>query len=122
MILAILTSSMFIFSRRNHTNKANDEEEENFTKQNNLLCRFVFDGTGVKVGETVSLAGDIIIIKNGKKYLGVPLKHIEEEGKTLMVKGLVDLSKAEELGEQWRKSSFRDFNQDVNHDGKNNIV
>ncbi|MCX6665395.1 MAG: hypothetical protein NT038_04970 [Euryarchaeota archaeon] len=122
MILASLTSHLFIFSRRNHTNKANDEEEENFTKQNNLLCRFVFDGTGVKVGETVSLAGDIIIIKNGKKYLGVPLKHIDEEGKTLMVKGLVDFSKAEELGEEWRKKSFRDFNQDVNHDGKNNIV
>ena len=40
------------------------------------------------------------------KYLGVPLKHIEEEKKTLLVKGLVEQDKAEIMGEKWRRESF----------------
>jgi hypothetical protein len=39
----------------------------------------------------------------------VPLKHIEATEKTLMVKGLVDFTKAYELGEKWRKESFREM-------------
>ena len=94
----------FFFSRRKR--EKNEESMDEGFDRNSLLCRFVLDGLGEKVGESVAIDGDIIIIKAGSKYLGVPLKHIEEEEKTLLVKGLVDQSKAEEMGESWRRKSL----------------
>ena len=76
------------------------------------MCRFVLDGIGRKIGESVAVDEDIVIIKSGTKYLGVPLKHIEEEGKTLLVKGLVDQDKAEIMGEKWRHESFKEIKHD----------
>jgi len=86
-----------------------DDLKEDDPDENSLLCRFVLDGVGKKIGESIATDGDLIIIKTRKNFLGVPIKHIEEEGKTLMVKGLIDQDKAEEMGEQWRKESFQDM-------------
>lgn len=95
-------TGIFFFSGRKQ--KSVDTEEEFY--KNGLICRFVLDGAGRKIGESVAVDKDILIIKSGKTYLGVPLKHIEEEEKTLLVKGLVDRDKAQELGERWRVDSF----------------
>ena len=100
---------VFFFSRGKQ--KKNDELEEEEEYKNRLLCRFVLDGIGRKVGESVAIDDDILIIKSGSKYLGVPLKHIEEEEKTLLVKGLVDKDRAEIMGEKWRRESFRKIDQ-----------
>ena len=105
---------IFFFTRKK-SKKIEDEPDQD---HNNLLCRFVTDGTGRKIGESVSLDEDILIIKSGDKFLGVPLKHIEEEGKTILVKGLVDFDKAYEMGEKWRKESFREINQKEKSEGK----
>jgi hypothetical protein len=72
----------------------------------NLLCRFVLDGLGHKLGESIALSDDVIIVKSKKKYLGIPLKHVHEKENNLIVKGLVDKEKALEMGENWRKLSF----------------
>ena len=111
-ILSTLTSNfgVFFFSRSRRKKKEEIEEEENYKA--GLLCRFVLDGVGRKIGESVAVDEDIIIIKSGTKYLGVPLKHIEEEGKTLLVKGLVDQDKAEIMGEKWRQESFKEIKHD----------
>ena len=101
---------LFSFIRKKH--KKNDELEEEDKYKNHLLCRFVLDGAGRKVGESVAIDYDILIIKSGTKYLGVPLKHIEEEEKILLVKGLVDQDMAEEMGEKWRRESFREIKYD----------
>jgi len=85
------------------------KDEKYFTgenKEDNLLCRFVLDGLGVKLGESIALNDDIIIIKDGKKYLGIPLKHVDEYGDKLIVKGLVDKKKALKMGEEWCEISF----------------
>ena len=110
-IILVLESigGLFFFSRKKR--KKNDEAEEEDSYRNSLLCRFVLDGLGRKIGESVAIDEDIVIIKSGNKYLGVPLKHIEEEEKTLLVKGLVDQDKAEEMGEKWRRESFREIGQ-----------
>lgn len=106
MTVSESTGGIFFFSikKRKKKDEAVDEEFE----RDNLLCRFVLDGFGKQIGESVAIDDDIIIIKAGSKYLGVPLKHVEEEEKTLLVKGLVDQSKAEEMGENWRRKSFDD--------------
>ncbi len=105
---------IFFFTRKK-SKKIEDEPDQD---HNNLLCRFVTDGAGRKIGESVSLDEDILIIKSGDKFLGVPLKHIEEEGKTILVKGLVDFDNAYEMGEKWRKESFREINQKDKSEGK----
>ena len=84
------------------------EEDEPYKK--NLLCRFVLDGAKRKIGESLAVDDDVLIIKSGKKYLGVPIKHIKEEGKILLVKGHVEQDKAEIIGEKWRRESFREIN------------
>lgn len=109
IISIILKGGIFIFSKRRRKNEELEAEE---TYKSSLLCRFVMDGAGRKVGESVAIDEDILIIKTGGKYLGIPLKHIEEEEKTLLVKGLVERDKAELLGEKWRQESFCEIKYD----------
>jgi hypothetical protein len=103
---------LFFFSKGKKRKNEKIEKEENY--KNSMICRFVLDGIGRKIGESVALDEDIIIIKSGNKYLGVPLKHIEEDGKTLLVKGLVDQFNAEKMGEKWRQENFKEINYDDN--------
>ena len=109
---------IFFFTIKKSKKIEDEPDQEHNNLLCNLLCRFVTDGAGRKIGESVSLDGDILIIKSGDKFLGVPLKHIEEEGKTILVKGLVDFDKAHEMGEKWRKESFREINQKDKSEGK----
>jgi hypothetical protein len=96
-----------IFSK--NKNKVREEIEMKEKYNNGLVCRFVLDGLGRKIGESVAVNDDLLIIKSGKKYLGVPIKHIEEEGITLLVKGLIEQDKAELMGEKWRLSSHKEI-------------
>lgn len=102
LIIFEIFSGLYYFNRGN-IKKIKDEINEDY---NGLLCKFVITGTGKKIGESVSIDNDIIIIKSGKKFLGVPLKHIEDKEKILLVKGLIDFDKAYKMGEKWRKKSF----------------
>jgi len=119
IMLAIITLESiagisFFYSKKQ---KKEDEVKKEF-KRNGLLCRFVLDGSGNKIGESVAVNDDVVIIKSGSKYLGVPLKHIEEEEKTLLVKGLIDFSKAEQMGEKWRNESFQKIDTPEDIEGK----
>jgi len=112
--LEIVVGISFFYSKKQ---KKEDEVRKEF-RRNGLLCRFVLDGSGNKIGESVAVNDDVVIIKSGSKYLGVPLKHIEEDEKTLLVKGLVDFSKAEEMGEKWRNESFQKIDTPEDIEGK----
>ena len=92
--------------------KLDEKSEEEF---DNLLCKFVNDGSGRNIGESVSIDKDILIIKSKVGFLGIPIKHIEDDGKVLLVKGLVDLDKAFEMGKKWSDSSFKDKNEKEEH-------
>lgn len=71
-----------------------------------LLCRFVVDREGNRMGESISIDEDILIIKKGEKYLGVPLKHIEDSGEAIKIKGIIEWDRMEEMGEEWKKKSL----------------
>jgi hypothetical protein len=75
-------------------------------RDDDLLCKFVVDSTGKKIGETITLEKDIVIIKSSKGFLGIPIKHLDI-GETIVVKGLLDLDKAYEIGEEWLKNASR---------------
>jgi hypothetical protein len=72
-----------------------------------LVCKFVFDGLGHPIGESISVEDDLIIVKSDESYLGIPLKHVESDGKKIIVKGLVDQQNAKRLGERWRKAEMK---------------
>jgi len=107
MSITRIIGDLFLFSRKKSVKT--DDIIEDDPEKNSLLCRFVLDGAGKKIGESIAIYDDLIIIKARDKYLGVPLKHVEEDKKTLIVKGLVDQDKAEEMGEHWRKLSFSEI-------------
>lgn len=107
--------NLFFFKRNKHIKKAEIEEAESY--KNGLMCRFVLDGFGKKLGESVAIDEDIVIIKSGAKYIGVPLKHVEEEGKTLLVKGLIDDFNAEKMGEKWRQENLKEIEYNKEKDG-----
>jgi hypothetical protein len=108
LLMSEYIGSMFFFSKKKET----IETKKNIENPNpSMICKFVLDGTGKKIGESVSIDHDVLIIKTGSLFLGVPLKHVEQGEKTLVVKGLFDFTKAYELGEKWRKDSYREMNQ-----------
>lgn len=74
-----------------------------------LLCRFVLDGQGRKVGESIAVYKDLLIIKTGKDFLGVPMKHIDVDISHILVKGLIDHTKALELGKNWQKEKYKEI-------------
>lgn len=73
----------------------------------NLICKFVFDGLGNPLGESISVEKDLIIVKTDGSFLGIPLKHVESDGKKVIVKGLVDQKNAKLLGERWRRQEMK---------------
>jgi len=98
--------NMFFFNKKKEETESQKTPE---TADPSLICKFVVDGSGKKIGESVSIDHDVLIIKAGTLFLGVPLKHVESGEKTLMVKGIFDFTKAYELGEKWRKESYREM-------------
>ncbi len=102
LVICIELIACFIYlSNKKNNNKREEEDKDH----GSILCRFVNDGKGKKIGESIAIDGDILIIKSGKKYLGVPLKHVVESDKELKVKGLINLDLAEKMGEKWLKTS-----------------
>ena len=99
---------IFFFTKK----KNKEKEDENDQMENTLLCRFVTDHSGKKIGESVSIDEDIMIIKSGSRFLGVPLKHIEEQEKNIVVKAIIDFDKAYEMGEKWRKASLSELDNE----------
>ncbi|MBN2602531.1 MAG: hypothetical protein JXA91_00160 [Candidatus Thermoplasmatota archaeon] len=95
----------FIFLRKTDTNPPDPKSQD--LDENNLLCRFVKDGFGNKLGESIAIDNDIMIIKSGKDFLGIPFKHILEEEKTLLVRGPIDNEKAKEMGKNWLDKTLR---------------
>lgn len=106
MLMALCVGWCVLFEKRNKKKKLQLDSCEDFTDEH--LCRFVLDGQGKKIGESITLYDDLLIVKTGKEFLGVPIKHIQTEGSHLIVKGLLDQSKALELGAKWQKATHRE--------------
>ncbi|MBN2599830.1 MAG: hypothetical protein JXA75_04745 [Candidatus Thermoplasmatota archaeon] len=106
LMISVYIGSMFFFTKKK---EASEPQKTVETMDASMICKFVVDGSGKKIGESVSIDHDVLIIKSGSLFLGVPLKHVEFGEKTLLVKGIFDFTKAYELGEKWRKGSFREM-------------
>jgi len=96
-----------LFLKGNKTKNIEKDGEE--VPEEGLTCRFVLDGQGRKVGESIAVFKDLLIIKTGKDFLGVPMKHIDVDISHILVKGLIDRTKALELGKAWQKENFKEI-------------
>jgi hypothetical protein len=108
LLMSEYIGGLFFFSKKKEITETKKNIE---IAESSMICKFVLDGTGKKIGESVSIDHDVLIIKSRSQFLGVPLKHVEPGEKTLVVKGLFDYTKAYEMGEKWRKESYREMNQ-----------
>jgi hypothetical protein len=106
LMMCVYIGSIFFFIKKKEPSEPQKTVE---TMDASMLCKFVVDGSGKKIGESVSIDQDVLIIKSGSLFLGIPLKHVELGEKLLLVKGVFDFTKAYELGEKWRKGSFREM-------------
>ncbi len=75
----------------------------NRKKARSLLSRFVVDKNGDRVGESISVHRDLLIIKREGDYYAVPLQHVDASGEELRVKGIVQWEKAAEMAEEWKQ-------------------
>ena len=71
--------------------------------KHSLISRFVVDKEGNRIGETISIEEDFVIKKKKKKYLAIPLKHIEASKDQVRIRGVVEWDNAIKMGEQWKK-------------------
>ncbi|MEM0492619.1 MAG: DUF5749 family beta-barrel protein [Candidatus Thermoplasmatota archaeon] len=109
MVTIIFLVSLLFKRDENNTSSEEDMKRILPDRATDILCRFVYDETGKELGESIAVYEDILIIKKGKKYIGVPFKHITEEDNIIKVKGLIDTTKAEMIGEEWQKRSFKEL-------------
>jgi len=71
-----------------------------------LIPRFVVNKSGEKIGETIGMDGQRIILKKNSDFYSVPLSVLDEHLGELIIEKNVDWEKAKALGERWRKKSF----------------
>lgn len=72
-----------------------------------LILRFVTDEQGERLGETVSLDGDRVILKVKDGFVSVPASKIKDQGGNLQLDFGVDWDEARRLGEEWRARSHK---------------
>ncbi|HDS58808.1 MAG TPA: hypothetical protein ENN54_00720 [Thermoplasmatales archaeon] len=68
-----------------------------------LLSRFVIDKDGNRIGESISVHKDLLIIKRGSDYYAVPLAHVEEVDDELRVRGVVQWERARDMAQEWKR-------------------
>lgn len=68
-----------------------------------LLSRFVVDKEGRRIGESISVLDDLLVIKKNGKFYAIPLKHVEVRKEELYLRGVIQWDVAEKLAKEWKK-------------------
>jgi hypothetical protein len=72
------------------------------SREQALIARQVVDEQGNRLGETVRVEGDDVVVSRGGAFLVLPRASLEEHGEKLRAVEL-NLAEAEARGEAWRK-------------------
>ncbi|MDI6917657.1 MAG: hypothetical protein QMC80_07670 [Thermoplasmatales archaeon] len=80
------------------------EKKEDLSES--LIPRFVVNKNGEKIGETIGMDGQRIILKKNGDFYSVPVSVLDEHLGELTIKKNIDWETAKALGERWRKKSF----------------
>lgn len=82
------------------------EEGEELT---DVLSRFVDDEHGNRIGETVGMDGDLVIVKEAEKadYKAIPRSLMVREGEVFRVQPGVPWEEADQKGREWKERQHR---------------
>lgn len=72
-----------------------------------LLLRFVDDPSGRRVGETMAVDGDDLVVKDASGFLVVAAADVEENGPGLRLKTPLDETEARRKGDAWKERSHK---------------
>ncbi len=74
-----------------------------------VLSRFVDDKDGERIGETVGMDGDLVIVKGNRDlgYLALPRIALSAQEDSFRVTGTVDWDDAAREGKQWKQRQHR---------------
>lgn len=74
-----------------------------------VLSRFVEDADGTRLGESISMDGELVIIKGRDPvvYHALPRASLQLDGESFKVVGEVDWPAAQAKGEAWRERQHR---------------
>jgi len=103
-IISSMLFSVLLFQKSSKKDVSHTYEDDS-----DLLARFVINSQGEKIGESIAVHHDILIVKDKNNLLGIPLKHVSFEGKKLLAKGLIDTTKAKKLGDNWKKEAYKEI-------------
>ena len=101
----IVCNFLFLFQKASKK----DISQHTYDDVTDMLARFVLNSQGKKIGESIAVFNDLLIVKQKEDYLGIPLKHISFEGKKLLAKGLIDTKKAKQLRNEWKKNTYKEI-------------
>jgi hypothetical protein len=89
--------------------KSSKDISHTYDDVSDMLARFVINSQGEKIGESIAIDEDILIVKQKENFLGIPLKHVSFEGKKLHAKGIIDTDKAKKLGNKWKNETYKEI-------------
>lgn len=72
-----------------------------------LLLRFVEDEKGTRIGETVAVEGETMIVKAAGGFRAIPISQLAEAGAGLKLTGTYDEDASRQAGEAWREKSHK---------------
>lgn len=80
------------------------------------LSRFILNADGERIGETIGIDGERIIMKREEDFFSVPIEAIEEKYGDLLLSKAIDWDESKTLGEEWREKSSDKM--EYNEEGK----
>ena len=80
-------------------------------KKYRYISKFVVNEKGDRIGESISVFEDLIIIKKENSYYAVPFKHVEIKNHEIHVKGVIQWDRAKKLASGWLHTQNDDNNK-----------
>ena len=68
------------------------------------LAKFVVNSEGKRIGESISVFEDMVVIKKDGKFYAIPFKHVETKENEIHLKGVVQWDKAAKLAKGWKNA------------------
>ncbi|MEM1514005.1 MAG: DUF5749 family beta-barrel protein [Candidatus Thermoplasmatota archaeon] len=73
-------------------------------KKIDYIARFIIDSEGNRIGESISVYKDLLIIKRNNEFYAIPFRHIEKKDENIIVKGAIEWENAKKLAEEWKNA------------------
>lgn len=86
------------------------KSEEHENDSSDYMCKFVLLD-GEKIGESIALYDECLLVKNGSDIFGVPMDHIIAVSEEIVV-GKFNKKEAIKIGKKWKDKCADDIKDD----------